>query len=59
MAVLAKRVGLKIDEYFQELPVIDLMYNFVEDTEELLEEIISNNESYYSVYLLSKLNLKD
>ena len=59
MKILAKRVGLKIDKYFQELPVIDLMYDFIEDTEELLEEIIANDESYYSVYLLSALNTED
>ena len=59
MEILAKRVGLKIDKYFQELPVIDLMYGFIEDTEELLQEIIANDESYYSVYLLSKLNTEN
>ena len=59
MKILAKRVGLKIDKYYQELPVIDLMYDFIEDTEELVQEIIANDESYYSVYLLSKLNKED
>ena len=38
MKILAKRVGLKIDNYYQELPVIDLMYDFIEDTEELVQD---------------------
>lgn len=53
MKVLADRVGLKIERYFQELPIIDLMYEFIEDSENLVEEILNNDESYYSVYLMS------
>ena len=53
MEYLCKRVGLKIERYYQELPVIDLMYDFINPSDDFVQEILLNNESYYSVYLLS------
>ena len=53
MEYLTERVGLKIKEYYQELPVIDLMYDFISPGDDFIEEILLNDESYYSVYLLS------
>ena len=44
--------GFEIDAYFQELPVIDLMYDFISYSEELVESILKDNESYRSVYIL-------
>ena len=49
---LCSEIGLKVEEYFQELPVIDLMYDFLSYNEEMVEEILNDNESYYSVYIL-------
>ena len=49
---LADNAGFEIDAYFQELPVIDLMYDFISYSEELLESILKDNESYRSVYIL-------
>lgn len=53
MEFLCNRTGLTIREYFQELPVIDLMYEFIDYGEDLVNGILDDNESYYSVYLLS------
>ena len=53
MEFLCNKTGFKIQEYFQELPVIDLMYNFIDYNNDLVSEILDNNESYYSVYLIS------
>jgi len=56
MKFLCDKVGLKIEEYYQELPVIDLMYDYIDYNEDLIQSILDNNESYYSVYLLSHNN---
>jgi len=53
MEYLCNKVGLSVVEYYQELPVIDLMYDFIDFNDGFVNEIIENNESYYSVYLLS------
>ena len=53
MKFLCNKTGFKIQEYFQELPVIDLMYDFIDYGDKLVNEILDGNESYYSVYLLS------
>ncbi len=49
---LAQNSGFQIDEYYQELPVIDLMYDFIDYSDDLVESILKSNESYYSVYIL-------
>lgn len=54
MTALCNQTGLKIDFKYQELPVIDLMYPYVEYSEELIKEILESDESYYCVYLMSK-----
>ncbi|MBL7095381.1 class I SAM-dependent methyltransferase [candidate division KSB1 bacterium] len=56
MEFLCNIVGLKIEEYYQELPVIDLMYDYIDYNEDFIKDILDNNESYYSVYLLSHNN---
>jgi 2-polyprenyl-3-methyl-5-hydroxy-6-metoxy-1,4-benzoquinol methylase len=52
---LATNAGFKIDEYFQELPVIDLMYEHITYSPKLVEQILKDNESYRSVYILKAL----
>ena len=49
---LANNSGLEIEAYFQELPVIDLMYEYINYSEELVEDIVKDNESYRSIYIL-------
>lgn len=56
MGILCNEVGLEIEEYYQELPVIDLMYDYIEYNEALVEEILNKNESYYSVYIIRHKN---
>lgn len=50
--VLASNTGFEIDDYFQELPVIDLMYEHIDYGPELVKSILKENESYRSVYVL-------
>ena len=54
MSILCENVGLHIEEYYQELPVIDLMYDYIDYNEQYVKGILDNNESYYSVYILKK-----
>jgi 2-polyprenyl-3-methyl-5-hydroxy-6-metoxy-1,4-benzoquinol methylase len=57
MEYLCTSVGLKVEAYYQELPIIDLMYEFIDYSDDFVKEIIDNNESYYSVYLLAHNNI--
>jgi len=49
---LCSEVGLKVQEYYQELPVIDLMYDFISYNDQMVDEILHDNESYYSVFII-------
>ena len=46
---------MKVIDKFGELPIIDLMHKFLSVDDNLIEQIINNDECYYSVYLLSKI----
>ena len=50
----ASIAGLKVVDKFGELPIIDLMHKFLCVDNKLINQIIENNECYYSVYILSK-----
>ena len=52
MNYLCDQIGLVIEDYYQELPVIDLMYDFIIYDDDLVDDILKKNESYYSVYLV-------
>ncbi len=52
MGYLCSEFDLEIDSYHQELPVIDLMYPYIHYSDTLIDEIIENNEGYYSVYII-------
>jgi 2-polyprenyl-3-methyl-5-hydroxy-6-metoxy-1,4-benzoquinol methylase len=54
--LLCNKVGLEVEEYYQELPVIDLMYDYIDYNSSLIEEILDKNESYYSVYIIRHKN---
>ena len=51
--LMCDNIGLEIINLFGELPVIDLMYEFIH-VDDLLKDIMAKNESYYHVYLLQK-----
>ena len=51
---LCKQTNLKILEFFQELPVIDLMYPYIDFNSDLIDDILSKKESYYHVYIVGK-----
>lgn len=51
---LCKDIGFEIVGSFQELPVIDLMYDHIVYNDSLVDEILKNNESYYHVYVVMK-----
>ena len=49
---LCRQTGLQIVELFQELPVIDLMYEHVAFDRELWDGIVRRKEGYYHIYVL-------
>ena len=51
---MADRAGLAVESLFCELPVIDLMYDYIRYDADLVADIIRKYESYYFVYLLRK-----
>lgn len=55
-AYLCKEAGFEIVAAFQECPVIDLMYDYIEYNDRLVEGILKDNESYYHVYVIKKIN---
>ena len=52
MTLCAEKASLKIVKYLQELPVIDLMYPYLQFSEKLVSEIMEQREAYYDVYVL-------
>lgn len=51
---LYSRHGLRLQGLFQELPVIDLMYDHVDYGPELVADILKREESYYLIYILTR-----
>jgi 2-polyprenyl-3-methyl-5-hydroxy-6-metoxy-1,4-benzoquinol methylase len=51
---LCNDVGFGIVKSFQELPIIDLMYDYVDYNSILIEDILRHNEAYYHVYVIKK-----
>lgn len=54
MAKVATDCGFNTVGFYQELPVIDLMWDFIDEESDVVEEIIANKECYYYVYILKK-----
>jgi 2-polyprenyl-3-methyl-5-hydroxy-6-metoxy-1,4-benzoquinol methylase len=54
MEEVALKNGFNIEYFYQELPVIDLMWQFIDEESAVIDEIIENNECYYHVYILKK-----
>ena len=57
MASICDHSGFRILEIVNELPVIDLMYEYIHYCDELVDEIVKLNECYYHVYILEKIDL--
>ena len=57
--LLCNKTGFKVKKYFQELPIIDLMYEFIGDKNIELNSILKNDSSYYRVYVIQKVNYKN
>jgi 2-polyprenyl-3-methyl-5-hydroxy-6-metoxy-1,4-benzoquinol methylase len=53
--LMCNNSGLQVVEMFGELPVIDLMYEYIKYNDDLVSEIMDCHESYYHVYLLESL----
>jgi 2-polyprenyl-3-methyl-5-hydroxy-6-metoxy-1,4-benzoquinol methylase len=51
---LCRQVGFEIVDQFQELPIIDLMYPYMDFNADTIKDIINKSESYYFVYILRK-----
>ena len=51
---LCKRHKFKIINFYQECPVIDLMYPLIKVNQKLINNIIKKNQCYYHVYILQK-----
>ena len=56
MELMCQPVGFKVLEMVNELPVIDLMHDYINYSDALVDEIVEMNESYYHVYILEKVN---
>ncbi len=54
MLKLAHQNRFRIIGHFSELPIIDLMWPYVHDVPEFLDEINSKLEGYYNIYILEK-----
>lgn len=54
MKKVASECNLSIAGFYQELPVIDLMWQYLDKQSPVIDEIISNKECYYHVYILKK-----
>ena len=57
--LLCNKNGFKVKKYFQELPIIDLMYEFIGDKNIELNSILKNDLSYYRVYVIQKVSHKN
>ena len=55
MEKVAQNNGFEINGFYQELPVIDLMWKFLDEESSVIEEIIKNKECYYHIYILRKI----
>jgi hypothetical protein len=55
MEEVALKNGFNIEYFYQELPVIDLMWQFLDEESSVIEEIIKNKECYYHIYILRKI----
>jgi len=55
MDILCSNHNFRLLKTYQELPIIDLMYDHVDADLALINSIIENNESYYHVYVLEKM----
>jgi len=55
MESICRNAKFRILEIVNELPVIDLMYDYIYYSDALIDEIVELNESYYHVYLLEKV----
>lgn len=54
LQILCQQTGLEIHSFFQELPVIDLMYPHIDYSPELIAGILRRNEAYYHIYFFKK-----
>lgn len=54
MEYMCQKLGLKITDVVNELPVIDLMHNYIKYSDELALQISEKDESYYHVYIITK-----
>lgn len=56
LALMVEKFGFEIIDVYNELPVIDLMWPYVDQDDEcLIEDIVRLDESYYHVFLLRKV----
>jgi hypothetical protein len=55
MEHLCKVSEFELSGEYQELPVIYLMYPYIDYSDKLINEIVEADESYNKVYILSKL----
>ena len=50
-----KNSSLRVIDTFQELPIIDLMHEYITDIEQTTKEILETDASYYHVHLIRKV----
>jgi SAM-dependent methyltransferase len=52
---ICKKTGFKILEKYQELPIIDLMYDYIDNEKKEIKKILKEDKSYYRTYFIEKL----
>ena len=51
---LCNRHNFQIVDFFQECPIIDLMYPAIDFSQKLYRDIIKKKQCYYHIYILKK-----
>ncbi len=58
LQLLARKYCFEVLDFYQELPIIDLMWPHISDesSEDIIDSIVSQRECYYHIYILRKIS---
>jgi SAM-dependent methyltransferase len=51
---ICKKTGFKVLKKYQELPIIDLMYDYINNEKKEIKKILKEDKSYYRAYFIQK-----
>ena len=49
--------GFRIRSHSQELPIIDIMWDYVDPETNIIQQIVDLNECYYDIYIIEKIRV--